>query len=291
MYITTPNPTATLDGNVSLTHTIGNDISSLSDMLNAVMTQMTCTLYGETVADSTAISDVELYYDNNVLTTDIVNSLTAGSYTIVPKYKGVAATGGTVTLTVSEATSQNRVEVSFSTQECGVEEYDCFHCAKILANFRLSSEGSATTTLTEEDAAVYFNYDPEFPERVSLYKTLQATGYFYTNGQSASTAGFSRITNSAQLTEDDLYTRVASNKIVIMQLSNSSAPTDVTQMRYLIVCGVDTSTHQLKIYDCNKPSQKTAWYDTSLFTEGGYVEDNLNIKFNGSIVESVSTTN
>lgn len=280
---------AVLSDNVQLTHTVGESITSLEAFKSAIMESLTCYINDTAVSDTEAIDDVVLYQGGNELTAAMVSVMAANDYAIDVKYNGVAVTGGTVTLTVSEAAAQNRVEVDISAQECGVAEYDCFHCAKILANYRLASEGSPATTLTEEDAAIYFNYDPEFPERVSLYKTLQATGYFYNNGQSASTSGFSRITNSAQLTEENLYSRIANNKIVIMQLSNASAASDVNQMRYLIVCGVDLGTHQLKIYDCNKDTNKIAWYDTSLFTEGGYVADNSNIKFNGSIVETATT--
>lgn len=283
--IAIPAPTATLSGNVALSHTSGVNISDLTAMKNAVMDQMTCTLYGETVADSTAVADVELYYNDAVLTASAVNALAVGTYTIVPKYKGVAATGGTVTLTVAEQVV-DMVQVTIPTSVEYINEYDWLRCAKTMADFRLAREGSATSTLTEDDVADLLGFNPDDPSRGTLYQTYKATCLFYSNGQSTSNTGFTRVTNANAVTEDELYDMISGGSVVIMQLADSTATSDVTKMRYLVISGVNKTTHQLKVYDCLQTSSNLLrWVDTSDIFNGGYDSTNANVKFLGSIIE------
>ncbi len=279
-------PTAVLSGNVDLTHTVGEDITSTDAMLTQVMSSLTCYINGTEVSDTTAEADVELYYNGSALTPSVVNALTAGTYTITAKYQDVAATGGTITLTVSEATSNIAVRDIVADVEY-ITNYDWLHCAKKLADYRLVREGSSPSTLTEDDVAILLGFDPDAPARGTLYKTFNATCLFYTNGQQSSgVSGFTRVTNANTVSENELFNIISNDSIVIMQLADSTATSDVTKMRYLIICGVNKDTHQLKVYDCLETSDNLVrWIDTSVIFNGGYDAANANVKFLGSIIE------
>lgn len=282
----TYNYSAILSDNLEISHTIGNTIT-VDDVLFAVMNKMTCKINDNEIEDSVAIENVKLYYNNTELTSDTISSLPAGEYTIVPKYNDVAASGGTVILVVSEPIDV--VEVDIDTAQEPISEYDWLHCAKLLANFKLAKEGSPLCTLSLDDAAVYLGIDPDMPTRGTLFKTYQATCWFYTGGTATSSTDFNRVTNANVVTEDELYTMISNNRIVIMQLADSTAPTDVTKMKYLVICGVNKTNNQLKVFDCLETSNNLLkWVDTSVIFDGGYVASNSNIKFSGSIIEVVS---
>lgn len=280
-----PAPTATLSGNVALSHVSGVNVSDLTAMKNAVMEKMTCSLYGETVADSIAVTDVELYYNDTILTASTVNSLSAGTYTIVPKYKDVIATGGTVTLTVTEPVVE-MVEVSIPTPCQYTVEFDGLTCAQILANLKLANDNQPATTLDVSDVAALLNIDEDYPTRTSRSNTFKATCYFYTNGQLSSSNAFINLNNATAVSEDVLYDMVDAGNVAIMHLADSTDRTNPEKMRYIIICGVNKTTHQLKVYDCLEYNQsnRLRWIDTATIFNGGYITTNENIKFSGSII-------
>ena len=278
-------PKATLDGDVVISKNSEENITNLSSLKNSLLDHMTCTINGGTVSKGSAVADVELYYNDSLLTSDIVNSLEVGTYTIVPKYKGVTATGGTVTLDVY-ALTHDRVEITIPTATQFIQEYDWLYCAKALADFRLSKDGSSESTLDYDDVADRLGVDPDNPSRGTLYQTYKATCLFYSNGTATSNSAFARVTNSNVVTEDELYNMVSNNRIVIMQLADSTAKSDWEKQRYVIICGVDKTSHSLKVYDCLKTSDKLLeWVKTTKVFDGGYDPANANVKFSGSIIE------
>ena len=278
-------PRAALDGDVIISKNSEENITNLSSLKNSLLDHMTCTIDGRTVSKGLAIADVELYYNDALLTSDIVNSLEVGTYTIVPKYKGVVATGGTVTLDVY-APTHDRVEITIPTATQFIQEYDWLYCAKALADFRLSKDGLPESTLEFDEIADRLGVDPDNPSRGTLYQTYKATCLFYSNGTATSNSAFARVTNSNVVTEDELYNMVSNNRIVIMQLADSTAKSDWEKQRYVIICGVDKTSHSLKVYDCLKTSDKLLeWVKTTKVFDGGYDSANVNVKFSGSIIE------
>lgn len=285
VYVTSPNPTAVLANNVILSYVKGTATPDISSFKNSVMDQMTCTLYGENVDDSVAVDDVELYYNNNVLTSDVVSNMSVGTYNIVPKYQGVAATGGTVTLNVSEQIVE-QVEVSIPTPYQYTVEFDGLTCAQVLANLKLANDNQSATTLDVSDVAALLNIDEDYPERTSRSNTFKATCYFYTNGTSASSNAFINLNNATAVSEDALYDMIDNGNVAIMHLADSTDKTNKEKMRYVIICGVNKTTHQLKVYDCLEYNQsnRLRWVSTSSIFDGGYISSNSNVKFSGSII-------
>ena len=94
------------------------------------------------------------------------------------------------------------------------------------------------------------------------------------------------IQKDTKITYSELYNMVSNNRIVIMQLADSTAKSDWEKQRYVIICGVDKTSHSLKVYDCLKTSDKLLeWVKTTKVFDGGYDSANVNVKFSGSIIE------
>lgn len=71
-----------------------------------------------------------------------------------------------------------------------------------------------------------------------------------------------------------------------MQLANANNPTNTEDMRYLIIAGCDKTNGTFKVYDMEIGDYE--WVSRDKLMNGGYVTGNANIKFSGSIIESVS---
>ena len=282
-----PAPSAVLSENVTLTHTSGSDISDLSSMKNAVMSKMICKLDDTVIDNSVAINDVELYLNNEVLTAATVNSLSAGQYTIVPKYSGVAATGGTVTLTVSEPdTPSDIIEIDLPVSTVDEIELDWLHCARAMANYKLSKEGKAQAALADDEVLTALALDPLEHVRVKYTYTAAATSLFYTNGESQSSTAIGKGTNKNLFTETSLYNKLANNGIAIINLADSTDKTNVDSMHYIIICGINRTTRQIKVYDCWQGDEALlTWVDYDSVFNGGFDEGNANIKFYAGIYE------
>ncbi len=285
--IATAQPSAVLSGNVALTHTAGNTVSDLGAMKNAVMEKLTCKIGDAVVDSSTAAADVELYLNNEVLTAATVNSLSAGQYTIVPKYSGVAATGGTVTLTVSEPdTPSDIIEIDLPVSTVDEIELDWLHCARAMANYKLSKEGKAQAALADDEVLTALALDPLEHVRVKYTYTAAATSLFYTNGESQSSTALGKGTNKNLFTETSLYNKLANNGIAIINLADSTDKTNVDSMHYIIICGINRTTRQIKVYDCWQGDEALlTWVDYDSVFNGGFDEGNANIKFYAGIYE------
>lgn len=280
--INVKTPRAVLSSNVELQKNLATEITDLSGFLNTIMENMVCYVGTDEISDSEALTNVELFYNNELLTADTVNAMGVGTYPITVKYKGVEATGGVVTLSVAQ--SSDVVEVPVEAVAEGMNEYDWLQAAKTLANVRLLKEGREKSTLLNDDVADSLGIDVDNPVRGTLYKTLQATYLFYTNGTSKSGTTFIRATNAGMVTEEQLYSRLSDGNVVVMQLGDVTDKTNVSKMRYVVICGVDKTSHKVKIYDPLNVSELLKWYDTSVLFDGGYVDGDSNIKFTGSVI-------
>ena len=280
--INLPSPTATLSGNVALTHVSGNDISDLSAILNTIMESMNCTFNGVSVDDATAVADVELYYNGEILTTAIVNSLSAGTYTIVPKYHDVTATGGTVTLTIENPPAGTVVNLSGVTLETVTNaNWDWTACAKMAANVRLSRESSAATTKSVGQAIIAVKGSSNINVRGNISETANAANFFYTNG-SLDTYNFYESTINESGAENVLLSKLQNGEAVILLLTSATNPTSYESARYLLLTGINTGNHTYTVFD--PTTGNSVEISESVLFNGGY-NSNSDLRFTGVIIE------
>ncbi len=277
-------PSAVIESAVTLSHTNGSDITSTDAFKSTIMSNMTCKINDVAVDDSEAISDVELYYNDSVLTASVVNSLGAGTYPIVVKYQDVVATGGIVTLTVSQAASDNKAEIEpIENEGVILETLDWLWAAKLIANIRLRREGSQLNTMDIPSAAIEFGWeDPTV--RGELLDTKNAAVYFYTFGEKTTGANFLNTTITESTAENTLFNSIKSGKAVIIQLTSTLAPTDMSLARYLVLVGVDKDLHTVDVMDPYTVTTQTV--SINVLFDGGYGGDN-NLRFTGRIIEYV----
>lgn len=281
-------PSAVLENNVSLTHTVGDNITSTSAFLTTVMQNLTCKINGEEVADATAQADVQLYYNDSILTADMVNLMSAGTYNITAKYQNIEATGGTITLTVSETTvtpEDNIVELSSVTKERASANNDWAAVAKMMANVRLAREGK--TQYSSNAASIATAVMGMSGTRGTLAQTIRAANYVYeqATGMTTECTDFQQISLDANYLKDDISFYIECESAIILQMVSSTAPTDMTQARYLLVSGINLTTNEVKVID---PAISAAyvWVPLSTLINGGY-NNNSNLVFSGTIIEGI----
>lgn len=289
LSINVSSPSAVLNGNVTLSHTVGTALTDLSAFYNTVMESLTCYDGSTAIDDTIALNDVTLYYNNAELTADVVNSLSAGPYPIVVKYKGIEATGGTVTLNVTTGTS-NRIILNNITRVEAIEvEWDWAAAAKMAADNKLIREGKSASTKVIQEAIIAVNSE-DLMSRATIDKTVSAAKFFYNDG--ASTNGYSFVSNNINVdtAENELYNHITAGKAVIMLLTSTNDPTDMSLARYVVLCGIDIVNHQYGIIDPfddyidPQTGSNINWYDQSIFYNGGYA-GNSDLRFTGKIIE------
>lgn len=277
-------PTAVLNQNVNLSHTAGNNISSLDGFMQSIMNSMVCSINGDPVDSDVASEFVTLYYNNSELTYNVVNSLQPGIYNIVPKYRDVPATGGTVTLTVTGNVQEEIAELTnVPTEATEVAEMDWIVCAKMAANVRRLRENMTATTIDVWDALYDLDENADFEERGTKAQTVTAAKYFYLNGTGTSGNNFVGGTVNLSTAETTLYTTLNNGKSVIMLLTDVDDSTDMSLARYVLLCGVNKTTHKYKIYDPVYDSM--SWVNISTIHNGGY-QGNNDLIFTGKIIEA-----
>ncbi len=276
--------TATLNGNVTLTHTVGETITSLDDFLATVMDKLTCKDGSAVIEDSVAVNDVVLYYNNSALTVETVNGMSAGNYNIVVKYKDVEATGGTITLNVTSPATGVIIELTNVTMEPVTNPvWDWAACAKMIANARLSREGLSATTQTVPMSIVAVKGTGGIGIRGTVSETALAANYFYTNGNKDS-FNFYDSAIDANGIENALKESLEDGKASVILLTSATAPTDYSGARYVVLCGINTITHEYKIMD--PVSGTTSWVAESVLLNGGYNSNN-DLRFTGLVVEFI----
>ena len=274
-------PTATLSGNVSLSHTIGEDVS-IAGLKNSVMANLTCYLNGTAVPAASAAGDVELYYNDAVLTADAVNALSAGTYNITVKYKGIAATGGTVTLTVNPEASADEIVMieNLPSEIARTVTFDWVTAARILANTRLVREGSPQTTLTD-NKAVKAVKTSGYNVRGTIDEVVKAANYFYSGG-SVDSGDFLDDVVDESTAERTLSSLIRSGNAVVMQLTSISNPEDLSAMRYVVLYGVNLTKHEYMVFDPGDGYTYSVPKD--VMHNGGY-KGNDDLKFTGQVIE------
>lgn len=280
--VTFPIPAATLSEDVSLTHTIGEDITDVTAMKNTVMEKLTCTIDGVAIDDSVAVEDVELYYNDSVLTASVVNALTAGTYQLLAKYQDVTATGANINLVVNEPVVEENIIMleNLPLESVTNASWDWAGAARIMANTRLIREGSSQTTYTVAQAIMAVKTSG-YTTRGTIEEVVKAANYFYSGG-SLDTYNFINDTISISTAESTLSTAINNGQTVIMQLTSISNPSDLTAMRYIILCGINLTTHEYIVYD--PVSNQTLSVSQDTIHNGGY-NGNADLKFTGQVIE------
>ncbi len=287
LEIETGGPVAELNNDVALSHNGAVNIIDLDSYIEAVVDELDCCIGSLVIGYDYIMNDVVLYYNDTELTADVVNNLPNGSYNLVAKYRGVAATGGTITLTVTGSTEPAGVIVELENITLlpeGNIDHDWVACARIAANVRLLRENLSVTTKTIGSAVIAVSGVAGVNVRAGLEDTAKAANYFYTNGLDKDSYNFLEQTISIENTENILLGYLQQGQAPIILLTSADAPTDMTQARYLLLYGMDTGAHTYKVYD---PAQgQTVTITHSMLINGGY-NGNNNLKFAGSVVEFV----
>ena len=276
-------PSAILENNVSLSHTVGSNITSTDAFLTTVMQNLTCKINGVDVADATAQADVQLYYNNNVLTADMVNVMNAGTYNIVAKYQGVEATGGTITLTVTEPVSDSNIlEISGVVNQRVSSVKDWAAAAKLIANIRLNREGETLSTMDITELATTIKPDGG---RGDTEDVASAANYVYAQalGLTETCDDFREFGIDQYSLRDDIEYYIGEGSALILQLVNNTAPTDMSNARYIVVIGINLDTDEVKVVDPSKNNNGT-WVALSTLINGGY-NGNTNLVYNGTVIE------
>ncbi len=291
--------TATLNTNVSLSKTT-TDETTVDTLKEQIAQNTTFTLNSATVPAATALADTDLYYisgtDEILLTDTELNSLTAGSYNLIFKYNGILATGGTITLTVSEPAETTVVEVAIpSLGALSTASWDWARCAKIIANVKRVGDGLEESTVTDRTIAIeiYRLLYPDLSniqlaakrEKLDLFTITYAAEYVYdgTISDEVLPEKFIETDNLAYYNENTFYNMIASGKVAILYLQSISNPTSYDAGKYVVICGVDKTDHEYKIYD---PVMNTSdWYSSASFYSGGAM-GNSDLIFTGAVVES-----
>lgn len=272
------NKSAVLSNNVNLSHTVDNDITDISAFKNTVMESLTCYNSGEAVTDATALVNVKLYSGDTELTAEVVNGLTAGQYPITVKYYDSVATGGIVTLSVTEQATNTEFSIYDDAFPMVVAEenfLDWLASAKLIANVRLGNEGESLSTIDLWDALDELADGAE--ARGDLAATLNAANYFY-----GATSSFRSSTAVTDI-ETTLYNALLVGKPVIMQLTSTTDPTNMNLARYIVLVGIDTTNDKYQIIDTFYNPNNPQWVEQSVINNGGYRGDNT-LVFSGRII-------
>ena len=190
------------------------------------------------------------------------------------------------------AAASNVAEVNITHITTDVLEWDWVYCAQMLANTRLAREGSAASSVTDEEAlyAIYHANDSSVTQddiwdiltRVSLTDTTKATRYFYSNGNTTTGSTFRAVTNVSAYNEDKFFAEMNAGKACILLLKSIATPNDLNAARYVVLCGVNKENHTFKIAD--PVANTTSWYPSDAFYNGGAM-GNSDLKFSGSVIE------
>lgn len=276
-------PSATLSDNVSLTHTIGETIT-MEELKNEVMAHLTCYLNETIVPEATALDDVELYYNDVILTPDVINTLSQGTYNITVKYKDVAATGGSVTLTVNTGSSGDEIVIieNLPIESVTTQSWDWAAAAKILANTRLLREGETLSTVKVAQGVKAVKTSG-YTTRGTIEEVVKAANYFYSGG-SVDTDNFINDIVDASTAERTLASSIEMGQAVVMQLTSISNPNDLSMMRYVVLYGVNLTKHEYMVYD--PIENETYSVSKDVMHTGGY-NGNNDIKFTGQVIEFI----
>ncbi len=161
-----------------------------------------------------------------------------------------------------------------------LDEWDWAACAEMVGKLRNYNEGGEPITKDYLNAveAIFPNLDGT---RVTIAQTASATRYIYSNGDTLGGTKFLPM-NNPLYTEADFAALVQANKATIILLSDPNYPNDMTIARYVVVSGVNTTSHQLKIID--PITGQSNWVAKDVIMNGGYLPGS-NIKYTAHVLE------
>lgn len=280
---------AQLSSNVMLEGDGEATAATIEGYLDQVAQHMTATatVYRETkTLGSTQVrQNVKLYYSNGgtkiELTPDTVNGLEEGEYSITAEVYGTAAAGGTITLAVaggSEPPVGDIVELNTVQVESVLNPlWDWAACAKMAVNSRLTREGSPlnnTTVLLAIRDAFGTDY---IQKRGTLQETAQMANYLYCGDKDS--YNFMESTVSIAGAENAFAAALRQGQAMIANLTNA----DKSVSRYVLICGVNTTSHTYKIID---PTVGAAEWIPASELYSGYGGDS-SLAFTGQVIEGI----
>ncbi len=280
---------AQLSSNVTLEGDGEATAATIEGYLDQVAQHMTATatVYRETkTLGSTQVrQNVKLYYSNGgtkiELTPDTVNGLEEGEYSITAEVYGTAAAGGTITLAVaggSEPPVGDIVELNTVQVESVLNPlWDWAACAKMAVNSRLTREGSPlnnTTVLLAIRDAFGTDY---IQKRGTLQETAQMANYLYCGDKDS--YNFMESTVSIAGAENAFAAALRQGQAMIANLTNA----DKSVSRYVLICGVNTTSHTYKIID---PTVGAAEWIPASELYSGYGGDS-SLAFTGQVIEGI----
>lgn len=179
--------------------------------------------------------------------------------------------------------SDSVIELTTVTNESVMSStWDWVGAARMVANSRLTREGSALTTKTVFDALIDLNSD--YSSRGTLAETAEAANYFYTNGESTDGAYFIPMNVDLSTAENTLFNSLSQGKAVILHLTSATSPEDMSKARYLVLYGINKENHTYKIMDPTATDSTGTWISQDIIHNGGY-NNNDDLRFTGTVIE------
>lgn len=272
---------AWFDSPVSLSYDAANPTSA-SGYRNTILSVAECSIGSRDCTATEVANNSELFImdeSNKLPLTDAnLASLANGTYNIVMEFFGVPANGETVTLTVTGNSGSvgNETVLSTVTMETAANpKWYWAACAKMIANSRLRREGTAVSTLTLP-AGINGAFGSTYLTRVgSLAETAQLASYFYCGNKDS----YNFIESEISMTgiEESISATLQSGQAIIAKLEDSTADT----IKYVIIYGVNTSTHKYKIMD--PEGSVDTWINANELYSG--YGGNAGLVFNGQVIE------
>ena len=274
---------AVIDNNVSLSYTAGQT-ADINGYWNTIIAQASCEVGGYTYKSAQIKEFSKLYIMDGSTKKDLtaanVAALSNGTYNIIMEFFGKAATGSSITLTVTgnstPVTGEEVVLTTISLETAANPNWYWAACAKMVANSRLTREGSPTSTLAPQVAIKNAFDKTEYLTRVgTIEETAQLASYFY----SGNVDGLNFIASAVSMVgiENTMLSTLKRGEAIIARLENSNA----TTVKYIVIYGVNTGTHQYKVMD--PEGSFNDWIDAETLYSG--YRGNSGLIFNGQVIE------
>lgn len=221
---------------------------------------------------------VYIYSSKLPFTADTLASLPNGTYTVIMEFFGKASIGQPITLTVTGNSVTEGETVVLNTVIMEPNSNANWHwaaCAKMMANSRLRREGSAVSTLSLAQGINGAFGSSHLTSIGDIEETAQLASYFYCGNKES--YNFINGTVSLDGFEQSVLGVLKTGQAIIAKLENTSSGS----VKYVVIYGVNTGTHQYKIMD--PQGSVDTWIDADTLYSG-YGGD-TGMVFNGQIVE------
>ncbi len=266
---------------VGLTYTAGQSVN-IANYLTTVLAAADCEIGGYDYTASDKVDHCALFIMNNsnklAMTAENLASLPNGTYSVTLEFFGIEATGESITLAVtgSSVAAGTIVELTTVTMEntTNVNWYWAA-CAKMIANSRLTREGSPVSLLSLP-AAINGAFGASYLSKIgTIEETAQLASYFYNGNKD----GYSFINSEISMNgiENSILAELNAGKAILAKLSSS----DNATVKYIIIYGINTGTHQYKIMD--PEGAVNTWIDADELYSG--YGGNTSLTFSGQVIE------